>query len=434
MNTAVPLLTATYQANPIRFTVSTDTETKLGTLFVNIVKPDSTADVTCSRIVVTLPVGDQAADLVMPNKATNIDDYVRDSTGGTWNVVRDPPATSVEAPAWGEIPEHPYANMFIPDDADYYQPAHFITAGDTMTLDYGAVQEIHTLNIATGIDERWKIPPVRIESSVDGEHYTAVGPDQGYEMDTDNIFLEFARPISAQFIRITTVNDQPEDRIVMRRFLINVGDPVTRAANDFVSFDCTPEPSPALFDARRQFTLILSSIPINKTPGEATTTVTETTATSGTPEDRTTTLTGIEKASNDFLFDDFSTETPAVDNGQTVKLHWTGSPENSEYYLSWDGEEKKISVPAGMYCTYTTEEPLTHTTTFVLDAQTKNRAGETVHHYRSTTVTVNDPDITSRAITASDELALTDSGIFRAAKGASITAGATVFGSDATLT
>ncbi|MFJ8477466.1 hypothetical protein [Kitasatospora sp. NPDC094011] len=179
-----------------------------------------------------------------------------------------------------------------------------------------------------------------------------------------------------------------------------------------ITFTCTPAtPSgDTVFGANREFTLILSQIPVNRTPGAAPLTVTVSTSRNptGTPQwdDHTIGLPSIEKAGNEFYLRNFSSTTPRVGYDRTATLTWEGTPQNTEYWLYWDEEKVKVT-PTGTPLTHTTPK-LTRTTTFVLDATTLNAAGQTVHHYHSTTVTVAGPAIEARTLTAADKVDVTD--------------------------
>ncbi|MFD9688781.1 hypothetical protein ACFXPX_19640 [Kitasatospora sp. NPDC059146] len=176
-----------------------------------------------------------------------------------------------------------------------------------------------------------------------------------------------------------------------------------------ITFTCTPPSGETTFGAGREFTLLLSNIPVNRTVGAARLTVTETTRPgSGSTDwaDRPTGVPVVEKLANEFYVRNFSSRVGRVAHGQSAVLEWEGTPQNSEYYLYWDDEPAK-RLPSTVPLTYTTHA-LTRTTTFVLDAQTRNAANQTVHHYRSTTVTVKDPDVLARTLTAADRLAVHD--------------------------
>lgn len=402
------LLDVVCRTNPLRFTVSTLTDIKRGTLFLTVTKPADAPDVICEELAVALPIGDADTDLVISagNGGSDlIDDYPRDSTGAEWSIRRFPPSAVAEAP-WGGQTGYEFANIFDPDDDKQYRSSGAVLKDSTLTVDYGSPQDISTLDIATGFtDHRFKVPPLRLETSPDGVHWD----DLGIFMDTSHIAQTFDPPLHTQYLRLYLLYDKPENMVVVRRFLINQQGQ-TRSENETVTFFCTPPDGRAVFDADREFTLILSNVPVNRTPGDAAVTVVETTTGASGPEERSTTVDGIEKAGNDFVFENFSSAASSVANGERSMLHWTGSPENTGYYLAWDDHPPElIKVDNQSTCSYRTPE-LHHTTTFVLDAQTVNQSSQTIHHYLSTTVAVVDPDIEAGSLIATDQIAVADQG------------------------
>ncbi|MFI9362705.1 hypothetical protein ACIG5E_16880 [Kitasatospora sp. NPDC053057] len=184
-----------------------------------------------------------------------------------------------------------------------------------------------------------------------------------------------------------------------------------QATNHTVTFTCTPEapgnPPMVTFDPTRRFTLNLSAIPVTRTPGNATLTITARTALTDDWETRpvsTEPVTKHQETITDFFFRSFSCEKPQVTNGGSVVLRWEGSEAGTEYWLSWD-DKAPIKVTGRSHLSHT----LTDTTTFVLDARTKAEDGATVlHHYLSTTVTVKDADIKAKTLTATDKVTVTD--------------------------
>lgn len=426
-------LAVSWTTDPERFTVSTLTETKLGTLFVTVAKPPDAPDVACRGIRVTLPAGEEDSDLVMSGKSELIDDYPRDTAAGQWGVVREPPAPTGSAPGWGSAPDHGLENIFDPSDDTYYQTPGKIYKDSALTVDYGAVQQIRTIEIATGFtDARFKVPPLEVQVSPDGKHYRTLQ----ICMDTSQIDIPCEPPAEAQYVRIYLLYDLPEMFAVIRRFLINQDKADRAAQTSTVTFNCTPPGGETVFDDNRKLTLILSRIPVNRAPGRTGFEVTETTAVSGQWREYTTTVTGIEKADNEFVFANFSSTKPGVGHGEHTELRWTGSLENTEYHLSWDDQSEILEVPPSSDCRHPTPD-LFHTTTFVLDAQTRNMAGETIHHYRSATVAVADPDIRARTLTAAEHLAVADETgqTFRAdSQDHSVAAGPAEFHGDVTIT
>jgi hypothetical protein len=402
-----PLLRVTSALNPERFTVSSAHEApKLGSLTLTFSKPAGTPAVSCSTITVTLPVGAGATDLVNDNSMGSvelIDDYPRDSTGAEWTILRTPAAALPSAP-WGSQPGAGFENIFDPDDARFYRTQYRVMAGTSLVVDYGTTQPISTIDVGTGRpDEHEKVPPLDLEWSEDGSWWNLVERC----MDTFAIHKDFNPPLQARFLRLHALWDGPVNTAVVRHFLINES---TRssAVHDHVTFVCTPPGGETVFDDDREFTLILANIPVNHEVGSAPVTVTETTADGSEWVERPLPADPVDKASSDFVFENFSCEQPRIQSGQKPTFHWNGSPENTEYYLHWDDQSAIVTVPPTGYSSYTLDVPLTRTTTFVLDAQTLNGAQRTVSHYRSTTVTVKDADITAKTLTATDEIVLTD--------------------------
>lgn len=408
-----PLSVTSQTTPPTHFTVSTAEEVKRGTVFLTFAKPAAAPDVTCAEISVSLPRGDAATDLVNDEARANytlIDDYPRDSTGAAWSIHRLPAAPVTTAPEWGEAPGHEFTNIFDPRDDFYYQTTGLVPKDSALVVDYEVDQDITTLDIATGFTNgRNKVQMLLLQSSMDGLHWN--NADEHPVQDTLRIERTFDPPLHARYLRIfTIVEPSNEGYAVVRRFLANQG-ARTRSADDPVTFVCTPDDGEAVFDDSRDFTLILSNIPINQTLGTAALEITQTVIAGGGEVRHTTSLDGFEKADNAFVFENFASKQPRVDNGDHVTLHWTGSPANSDYHLSWDDRTERISVPAGRDCSFGTADlpsfaGLRRTTTFVLDAQTINSSGQTVHHYQSTTVTVADPDIEAGSLTATDRLAV----------------------------
>ncbi|MEI5098266.1 discoidin domain-containing protein [Streptomyces sp. PmtG] len=412
-----PLSVTSQTTPPARFVVSTAQEVKRGSIFLTFAKPAAAPEVTCTEIRVSLPRGDAATDLVNDAAGadhTLIDDYPRDSTGAAWTIHRLPAAPVPTAPEWGEAPGHAFANIFDPRDDVYYQTAGLVPKDSALVVDYGVDQDIADLDIATGFTNgRNKVQMLRLQSSLDGLNWGDL--DAHPVQDTSRIQRAFDPPLRARFLRILTIVDPSnEGYAVVRHFLANQGAQM-RSDDSTVTFVCTPVSGEAVFDDSRDFTLILSNIPINQTPGAAALALTQTVLTGGEEVRHTTSLDGFEKAGDAFVFENFSSERSRVGNGGHVTLHWTGSPENSEYHLSWDDRTERISVPTARDCRFDTADlpgfaGLSRTTTFVLDAQTANSSGQTVHSYRSTTVTVADPDIEAASLTATDRLAVQEGG------------------------
>ncbi|SHL83851.1 hypothetical protein [Streptomyces yunnanensis] len=411
-----PLSVTSQTTPPTRFIVSTPTEVRRASIFLTFAKSAAAPDVTCTGISVSLPRGDAATDLVNDEPRANymlIDDYPRDSTGATWSILRLPAAPVPTAPEWGEVPGHEFANIFDPRDDLYYKTGGLVPKDSALVVDYGVGQDIVNLDIGTGIDHRYKVQMLRLQSSMDGLIWDNL--DTEPVQDTSRIERVFDPPVHARFLRILTVVDPSnEGYAIVRRFLVNQG-VQARSDDDTVTFVCTPAEGEAVFDGSREFTLILSNIPVNQTPGAATLGITQTVIADGGEDHHTTSLDGFEKADSAFVFENFSSEQTRVGNGEHITLHWTGSPENTEYHLSWDDRTERISVPTARHCSFDTADlpgfaGLSRTTTFVLDAQTTNSSAQTVHHYQSTTVTVTDPDIDAASLTATGRIAVREGG------------------------
>lgn len=402
-------LAVTRTTTPRIFRASTAQEIKRGTITLTFTKPAESPDVACEGITVCLPRGAEDTDLVNDDERgdyTLIDDYPRDTTGAAWTIRRVPPVPEAAAPEWGETPGHEFHNIFDPREDRYYQTRGPVPKHTALTVDYGTGQEIETVDIATGFpDARYKVQMLRLQWSTDGTHWTPF--DAEPIQDTLNIKRSFNPPLQARYLRIETIVDPSNEGFaIVRRFLIN-NDAQHRSDDSTVTFICTPDSRQALFDDGREFTLILANIPINQTAGTAALTITETIA-DGTVEDHTGILRGFEKIDTDFVFENFSSQDPRVGNGSSTTLHWTGSPHNTTYYLSRDDLEPEIlSGVTGPACQWPTPE-LTHTTTFVLRAETLNAAGETIRRYLSTTVSVEEPTIEARTLTATDLVTVTD--------------------------
>lgn len=374
---------------------------KPGSLFLTFRKPAGAPEVTCTGITVSLPIGELPEDLVADatDSADQIDDYPKDSTGAQWDIRRDPPAAT-PTEAWPSTPGNGVENIFDPDDSRYYQTSGRILADTSLTVDYGSTQNISTIDIVTGtVDTGYlRMPPFYLQASTDGARFVDVG--QGYYDNTFSLHVAFDSPLRVRYLRMLVPRDAPEPTTVVRQFLINKT--ATLDAPTAVKFMCTPPGGAAVFDDDRWFKVILADIPVNSAAGLAQLAVTASTATA---EDQPLTLDPIAKDSTDFVFANFSCQTPRVENGHATTLHWNGSP-GTRYTLSWDDGGDADSVDLHNVTCFDTHE-LHHTTTFVLHAQPQV-SGRTIHHYLSTTVTVEDPDIQARSVTASSELALAD--------------------------
>ena len=217
---------------------------------------------------------------------------------------------------------------------------------------------------------------------------------------------------------------------------------ITQTDHDtFTTFSCTKS-GPVktfVFEQGTWFTLILKSVAVSRTPGDVSLTVTADTTTAESPEDddwseEPITMSEFAKSTeNFFFFNSFSCVEPRVVNGAnggTVTLCWEGSETDTEYYLSWD-DRAPVKVTGKSHQV----GGLTDTTTFVLDARTPDptAADGFTHHRLSTTVTVKDPDIAAKTLTASSRIAVTDT--FSADSGSRTTTalGPTTFEGDVTI-
>ncbi|MER6306264.1 hypothetical protein [Streptomyces sp. NPDC001657] len=212
---------------------------------------------------------------------------------------------------------------------------------------------------------------------------------------------------------------------------------VPQLALTSVTFTCTPEVpgNQITFDAQRRFTLILSAIPVSRTPGYAPIVASARTAFADGDDwdDRPIYVDPVEKVMetpDSFFFRSFSCEKPQVENGDKTILRWEGSEAETEYYL-WDGRSDTPTKVTGRSCE---THALTDTTTFVLEARTKDADNQPVSHYLSTTITVKLPDIRAKTLTATDKVTVTDT--FRAdnTDNQKTWAGATTFEGDVTIT
>ncbi|MFE6050033.1 hypothetical protein ACFQ6N_04725 [Kitasatospora sp. NPDC056446] len=185
------------------------------------------------------------------------------------------------------------------------------------------------------------------------------------------------------------------------------------ASSDRSRYVCTPS-GPGkkfVFTDTAYFTVILDAIPVGRLPGEAALTLTAATTTAATMTAATTTAATttaapgeedwtvpITKAVDDFFFfRAFSCEQPQIPNPGTAILRWEGSEHETEYWLSYDGRDPQQVTGQSAQIT-----GITDTTTFVLDARTPDpQTGKfDRHHYLSTTVTVKEPTILAKELTA----------------------------------
>ncbi|WP_329169707.1 hypothetical protein OG754_00075 [Streptomyces decoyicus] len=203
------------------------------------------------------------------------------------------------------------------------------------------------------------------------------------------------------------------------------------------TFVCTPEgPGGQItFGAGQRFTLILSSIPVTRAPGRAQITISAYTAFTGDGDwdDRPLSVDPVEKVMeipDSFFLRSFSCEKPQVGNRLKTVLHWEGSEAGTEYYL-WDGRSETPTKVTGRSCD---THALTDTTTFVLEARGKDANNRPVSLYLSTTVTVKDPDIAAKTVTATDKISVTDTFTADNKDGKKTWARATTFEGDVTIT
>ncbi|MER6839133.1 hypothetical protein [Streptomyces platensis] len=169
-------------------------------------------------------------------------------------------------------------------------------------------------------------------------------------------------------------------------------------SSDRTTYVCTPSGPGGkfVFTDAAHFTLTLDAIPVSRLPGEAQLTLTADATTNSTDgEDWTVPIT--KSVDDFFFFRAFSCEQPQIRNNGSVTLRWEGSENETEYWLSYDGRE-----PQQVSGQSTRIEEITDTTTFVLDARTLNPDTKEFdqHHYLSTTVTVKEPTIVAKELTA----------------------------------
>ncbi|AJC61666.1 hypothetical protein [Streptomyces sp. 769] len=169
-------------------------------------------------------------------------------------------------------------------------------------------------------------------------------------------------------------------------------------SGDRATYVCTPSGPGGkfVFTDTAHFTLILDAIPVGRLPGEASLALTASTATNQLDEEDWTV--SITKAVDDFFFfRAFSCEQPQIPNNGTATLRWEGSEHETEYWLSYDGRDPQQVTGQSVQI-----EGITDTTTFVLDARTPNPDTKEFdqHHYLSTTVTVKEPTIVAKELTA----------------------------------
>ncbi|MEI5098267.1 hypothetical protein RB200_05905 [Streptomyces sp. PmtG] len=171
-------------------------------------------------------------------------------------------------------------------------------------------------------------------------------------------------------------------------------------SGDRTTYVCTP-PGPSrkfVFTDTAHFALILDAIPVGRLPGEAELTLTAATTTTTNPSDEEDWTVPITKAVDDFFFfRAFSCERPQIPNKGTATLRWEGSEHETEYWLSYDDRAPQRVTGQSVQIA-----DLIDTTTFVLDARTLNPETKEFdqHHYLSTTVTVKEPTIVAKELTA----------------------------------
>ncbi|PNE38145.1 hypothetical protein [Streptomyces noursei] len=173
-------------------------------------------------------------------------------------------------------------------------------------------------------------------------------------------------------------------------------------SGDRATYVCTPSGPGGkfVFTDTAHFTLILNAIPVGRLPGEASLALTASATTStmtNQPDEEDWTV-PITKAVDDFFFfRAFSCEQPQIPNNGTATLRWEGSEHETEYWLSYDGRDpQQVTGQSAQIA------GITDTTTFVLDARTPNPDTKEFdqHHYLSTTVTVKEPTIVAKELTA----------------------------------
>ncbi|MFF4287559.1 hypothetical protein ACFY0R_19920 [Streptomyces sp. NPDC001633] len=408
------LLQLICESVPAQFAVSTPTETKRGTLFLTFRKPESGPDVRCRALVVTLPVGPNADDLVAATEAANaddIDDYPRDSAGVEWTIERE--TTPPEPTSPSEVTAITFTCTPDTESGDTT-----FNAGRGFTLILSSIPVNRAVGAARlTITETTAIGTGDVPAPTFSTTMTAnpAYPLSNIAQDASSEFRTQGTPPMASSVTLSLGSVQP----VTGYYVITgtagganlTGTPVLESSTNGVIGSWQPRtfnsshsvnnhtlPTPV---EARYLRLRLSTRPTGMF-GMRLFSVTTTTAPWA---DRPIDLPAVEKASNEFYFRNFSCQKPRVAHGTATALQWEGTPRNTEYYLSWDDQgPKKLTPPqvSGLHTEPTHQ--LTHTTTFVLDAQTRNAANQTVHHYLSTTVTVENPDITAKTLEVTDKL------------------------------
>ncbi|MFK0202608.1 hypothetical protein [Streptomyces lavendulae] len=167
------------------------------------------------------------------------------------------------------------------------------------------------------------------------------------------------------------------------------------------TFTFTPRRDEARFDGTWTLKLSLTDIPLNRQPGDAPITITESTRTTdGNYGPREETM-PITKSPPEFVFTDFRPENIAVTRTQNVKLFWVCEGDaDATFTLFWTGNTNGESIaknirtwpPAGRNVTITKD------TSFMLRAKTKNLSGTDEYHYQTIVINCTNPDLTANTL------------------------------------
>ncbi|MFF2077470.1 discoidin domain-containing protein [Kitasatospora sp. NPDC058162] len=391
---------------PRQFTTSTATEDKTGDIHFTLRHTTTGFHTRCGAITVTVPVGDKAADLTA--RPADIHAVARDTKGTPWRVER---ATSAGAATFTCVPDNPTESVVFDTSRTFTLVLSNIpvnrSPGDaqlTVTAKTAAVYEVPPATATSTIPVNGNTTP--LDLMLDGDwstaHNSGIAPRRG---DRITIDLGSAKPvISTRVICMRVGDPAPAPRPMSLRASAD-GDTWTELHNGtgpvsiwwplpYGSHAETPIPV-------RYLRLEM----LEDSPVPAVISVFEAAALPQNWETVTTGIATVNKETSEFFFDSFSCLRPQVERGAPATLVWEGNAVGTEYFLYWDdqtvtdGSGKQIPVTGPTYTTHN----LTDTTTFVLDAQSLDGAGQTVHHYLSTTVTVRNPDIRAGNVTVHHE-------------------------------
>lgn len=140
----------------------------------------------------------------------------------------------------------------------------------------------------------------------------------------------------------------------------------------------------------------LYNIPVNLQVGTVALNVSETASSTGITSMARNAIFEVAKFPAGFSFGDFAPETPAIEEGETATLTWTGT-ENASYKILFEDQEVDVTNVRTW-----TSPALTDDTTFVLRAQVVVGV-DTAIHKLTTTVIVNDPTIVASTLEVTGE-------------------------------